>query len=129
MARLHGKDISVLTLAGQTLLADTIAIGPKVSAEMHETHTMGDDWKEFTAGLKGGDDIEHEMFYDDTVTTGSYAYVCGLLGGAASALAITMGARTFGCNVIVKAVSLPMSVGDMLKITATYTITGTVTFG
>jgi len=124
VARLHGKDVSVLTLAGQTLLADTISIELNIGADVHDTTTMGDDWKEGTAGLKGGTDISHEMFYDDTATTGTWAYCVGLVGGASSSLVVTAGARTVTVPVIVKEVGLPLSVGDMAKFTATYQMIG-----
>ena len=125
MARLHGKDVTVLTLAGQTLLADTISIDISIGSDVHDTTTMGDDWKEATAGLKGGTDISHEMFYEDTVTTGAWNYVANLVGGASSTLIVTAGARTLTVPVIVKEVSLPLSVGDMAKFTATYQMIGT----
>lgn len=128
MARVHGKDLSTLTLNSQSLLADTVSLEFAASAETHDTTTIGDDWKEATAGLKGGDDISHEMFYDNAVTTGTWAFVTNLLGAAATTLAFSDGTRTVSQSVIVKEVSLPISVGDMMKFTATYQITGTITF-
>lgn len=128
MARVHGKDISALTLNAQTLLADTIALNFGASADVIDTTTIGDDWKENTQGLKGGDDITHEMFYDNTTTTGTWAFVTNLLGAAATTLSFTDGTRTVSCSVIVTNVSLPISVADMMKFTATYKISGTITF-
>jgi hypothetical protein len=128
MARCHGKDLSSLTLNSQALLSDTVALGFKASAETHDTTTIGDDWKEATAGLKGGDEISHELFYDNANTTGSYYFVTNLLGGAAVTLSFGDGTRTTACSVIVKSVDLPVSVADMMKFTATYQITGAVTF-
>jgi hypothetical protein len=129
LARVHGKDLASLTLAAQSLLADTISIGPKVSVQTHDTTTIGDDWMESTSGLKGGDEFDHEMFYDNTNTTGTWAYLTGKFdAGAAVALSIGDGTRTVSGNVIVTAVSLPISVGDMMKFTASYKWTGAVTF-
>ena len=128
MARVHGKDLSTLTLNSQSLLADTVALDFTVSAETHDTTTIGDDWKEAIAGLKGGDDISHEMFYDNTATTGTWAFVTNLLGAAATTLSFGDSTRTVSVSVIVKEVSLPIAVGDMMKLTATYQMTGTVTF-
>lgn len=128
MARVHGKDISTLTLNSQALLTDTIALNFKASAVTHDTTTLGDDWIEATSGLKGGDEISHELFYDNTVTTGAWAFITALIGGAAVTLAFSDGTRTVSMSVIVTGVSLPISVGDMLKVTATYKITGTITF-
>lgn len=128
MARLHGKDLATLTLNSQSLLADTVALNFEASAAVHDTTTMGDDWLEFTQGLLGGDDITHEMFYNNTNTTGTWAFVTGLLGAAATTLSFGDGTRTVSCSAIVTKCSLPMSVGDMVKFTATYKMTGTVTF-
>lgn len=127
MARVHGKDLAVLTLGGQTLLADTIALDFKVSSDVHDAHTMGDDWKESIGGLKGGDDISHEMFYDNTVTTGTWAYVTNLLG-TSSTLAFGDGTRNVSVSAIVKEISLPIKVADMMKMTVTYRLTGAVSF-
>lgn len=127
---MHGKDLSVLTLAAQSLLADTIDIGPKISAATHDTTTLGDDWMEATGGLKGGDEFDHTMFYDNTVTTGTWAYLTAKLEAqVAVELVIGDGVRTITGNVLVTAVSLPISVGDMMKFTASYKWSGAVTFG
>lgn len=128
MARVHGKDLSTLSLNAQTLLADTLSLTFKASSEVQDTHTIGDDWKEATPGLKGGDEIEHEMFYDNTVTTGTWAFVSNLLGAAATTLSFGDGVRTVSVSVIVTGVSLSIPVGDMMKFTATYKMTGQVTF-
>jgi hypothetical protein len=128
MARLHGSDLSTLTLGGQTLLADTISIGPKLSVATHDTTTIGDDWMESTAGLLGGDEFDHEMFYDNTNTTGTYAYLMAkLIAKAPVPLVISDATRTLTGDVLVTGVSDPISVGDMRKITASYKWTGTVT--
>ncbi len=127
MARLHGKDLSTLTLATQSLLSDTISIGPKVSVQTHDTTTFGDDWLEATAGLKGGDEFSHEMFYDNTNTTGTWAYLTSKLG-LSCALVIGDGTRQISGDVIVTAVDLPIAVAEMMKFTATYKWTGAVTF-
>lgn len=129
MSRLHGKDVSVLSLAAQSLLADTISIGPKISAASHDTTTLGDDWMEATGGLKGGDEFDHELFYDNAATTGTWAYLTGKFDAqAAVSLIIGDGVRTVTGNVLVTGLSLPIAVGDMMKVTASYKFTGAVTF-
>lgn len=128
MARVHGKDISALTLNSQTLLADTVALNFEASAATHDVTTIGDDWFEAIAGLKGGDEITHEMFYDNTNTTGTWAFLTNLLGAAATTLSFADGTRTVSVSVIVTKVSMPISVGDMMKFTATYKQTGTISF-
>lgn len=128
MARVHGKDISTLTLNAQSLLADTKAINLTVSAATHDVTTLGDDWIEHIAGLKGGDTISHEMMYDNTAGTGTWAFVTNLLGGSAVNLAVGDGARTVTLSVIVKQVSMPINVAEMMQFTATYQVTGQVAF-
>jgi len=127
MARVHGKDLTILTLGGQSLLADTVSLGFKVSAKTHDVTTIGDDWVESIAGLKGGDDIDHELFYDNINTTGTWAYLSGLLGSS-TALVIGDGTRTITANVVVTGLDLPIDVGEMMKVKATYKLTGAVTF-
>lgn len=128
MARVHGKDISTLTLNAQPLLTDTKEINIEASADTHDTTTLGDDWYEATAGLKGGDELSHVMMYDNTAGTGTWAFVTNLLGGAAVSLVLSDGTRTVTVSVIVKKVSLPVKVSDMMMFTATYKCTGTIAF-
>ena len=128
MARIHGKDLSALTLNSQALRTDTLALNFEASAAVHDTHTIGDSWMESTPGLKGGDEITHEMMYDNANTTGTWAFVTNLLGAAATTLSFGDGVRTVSVSVIVTKVSLPVAVGDMMKFTASYKLTGQITF-
>lgn len=128
MARLHGKDITTITLNAQSLKGDTIHIDTGYDAETHDTTVTGSQWRSFIGGLKLGADISHELFYDNTASTGTWAFLTNLLGAAATTLVISDGVRTMSVSAIVTKLSLPMPVGDMLKITATYKQTGTVTF-
>lgn len=128
MARKHGKDLSTLTLGGQSLLADTIHIDYADQSDTHDTTTVGDQAHEFTPGLVGGDDVAWEGFYDNTNTTGTWAYLTGKLGGVASSLVIGDGTRTITVNVLVTKLSLPIPVADMMKITATFKKTGATVY-
>jgi hypothetical protein len=128
LARVHGKDLSTLTLNSQALLTDTKALNYKASSQTHDVTTLGDDYLEFIAGLKGGDDITHELMYDNTNTTGTWAFITNLLGAAATTLAFGDGTRSVSVSVIVIDVSLPIKVSDMMMVTATYKQTGTITF-
>lgn len=127
MARLHGKDLATLTVNSQSFLADTTALDFGISATTHDTTTMGDDWEEATAGLKRGDDVSHEMLYDNANTTGNYIFLSALVGGVAVPLSFGDGTRTTACNVLVKSISTPYKVNDMVMIKATYKPTGAVT--
>jgi hypothetical protein len=128
LARVHGKDLSSLTVDAVNMLADTVSLGFKASAETHDTTTLGDDWREAIAGLKGGDEFDHVLFYDNTNTTGSWAKYTGMLGGAAVTLAFGDGTRSVSLSVLVTGLSLPIAVGDMMMITATLKATGTISF-
>lgn len=131
MARLYGKDVavSVDNSSGTPVImtSETTAISIEPGGDVHETTTMGDSWDEFTAGLKRGGDVIHELFFEDTATTGVWAvYVARLL--VTGTLSITMGARSISCETIVTKLSPPMDVGNMVKFTATHKVTGAVTF-
>ena len=129
MARLHGKDVTSLTVDAVSMLADTVALNWQHSVQTHDTTTMGDDDMESTAGLRGGDEITHELFYNNTNTTGSYAKLTALLAaGTAVTLSFGDGTRTTSCSVIVTQVGTPITVGDMVKLNATYKMTGAVTY-
>lgn len=132
MARVHGKDLSSLQVdnaagSAQNMLAQTVALDFKHSVETHETTTLGDDDKEFTSGLKGGDTFDHELFYTNDNTTGIWAVYTARLG-VEGTLSFADGTRTVSMETIVTALSLPIKVNDMMKVTATHQITGAVTY-
>ena len=129
MARLLGKDVSTITIHGTDMKADTLSIDFGTSVDAIDSTTIGDSWKEVTAGLKGGDSIAHTLMYDNTATTGSWAVYTGkLTGGALANITIADGSRTIVAQTLVTNLSLPIAVADMLKITATHQISGPVTF-
>lgn len=130
MARVHGKDLTILDVddtAGSTtaFLAYTKSLSFTVSSETHDTTTLGDDWKEFTPGLLGGDNITHEMMYDNA-STGSYQFMMNRLG-VSGTLKFGDGTRTTSMETIITAVSQPISVADMIMVSVTHQITGAVT--
>lgn len=132
MARVHGKDLSSLSIddSGGTpvaMLTETISLDFGVSVETHDTTTLGDDWMETTAGLQGGDEISHELFYNNTNTTGIWAILTGRFG-LSGTLSFSDGTRTVSMETVLTKLSLPISVNDMMKVTATHKITGAVTF-
>lgn len=132
MARVHGKDLATLSVdnaAGTpaSMLADTISLDFGVSAETHDTTTLGDDWMETTAGLLGGDEISHELFYDNTNTTGNWVVLTNRLG-VAGTLSFGDGTRTVSMETVITKIGLPIAVNDMMKVSVTHKITGAVTF-
>ena len=132
MARIHGKDLSSINVdnaAGTPadFKADTMSLDFSVSSETHDTTTIGDQWREFTSGLKGGDEISHSFLYDNTNTTGIWAVYTGRLG-VSNTLSFSDGTRTVSMETIVTKLALPVAVGDMMKSTATHKINGAVTF-
>ena len=132
MARVHGKDITSINIdnAGGTAAdfkAETISLDLSASAETHDTTTIGDSFREFTSGLKGGDDVSHTFMYNNTSTTGIWAVYTGRLG-ISNTLDFTDGTRTVSMETIVTKLSMPIAVGDMIKCTATHKINGAITF-
>ena len=132
MARVHGKDITSINIdnAGGTAAdfkAETISLDFSASAETHDTTTIGDSFREFTSGLKGGDDVSHTFMYNNTSTTGIWAVYTGRLG-ISNTLDFTDGTRTVSMETIVTKLSMPIAVGDMIKCTATHKINGAITF-
>ena len=132
MARVHGKDISSINVdnaAGTPadFKADTMSLDFAVSAATHDTTTIGDSWIEYTAGLKGGDDLSHEVLYDNTNTTGNWVVYSNRLG-VSGTLSFSDGTRTVSMETIVTKLSVPIAVGDMIKVTATHKLNGAVTF-
>lgn len=132
MARVHGKDFTTVSVddSGGTpvaMVSDTMSIEFTTSAETHDTTTIGDDWREFTAGLKGGDELSHSFMYDNTSTTGIWEIYRNRLG-VAGTLTISDGVRTLAMETIVTKLSLPVQVGDMVKCSASHKVTGAVTF-
>lgn len=132
MARIHGKDfttVSVDNAAGTpvAMVADTMSIEFTASAETHDTTTIGDQWREFTAGLKGGDELSHSFMYDNTSSTGIWEIYRNRLG-VSGTLTISDGTRTFAMETIVTKLSMPIQVGDMVKCTASHKVNGAVTF-
>lgn len=130
MARLHGKDLTLLDVddtAGSTnpFLTYTKSLDFTVSAETHDTTTLGDQYKEFTGGLLGGDSITHEMMYDNA-SSGSYQFMFKRLGNSGT-LKWSDGTRTTTVETIVTGVSTPISVGDMVMVTVTHQLNGAVT--
>ena len=132
MARVHGKDITSINIdnsAGTAadFKAETISLDFSASAETHDTTTIGDSFREFTSGLKGGDDVSHTFMYNNTSTTGIWAVYTGRLG-ISGTLDFTDGTRTVSTETIVTKLSMPIAVGDMIKCTATHKINGAITF-
>lgn len=132
MARVHGKDLTSVNVddssgAVTDLKADTVSVSFSVGVDSHDTTTIGDSWHEWTAGLKGGDEFTHEMFYNNTASTGTWALYTGRLG-VTHTFSFTDGTRTVSMETLVTKLSLPVQVADMIKFTATHKINGAVTF-
>jgi hypothetical protein len=128
MARKHGKDWTTITFAGTSIKPDVVSIDFNVSAEMHETTTIGDQWKEFTSGLKGGDTITVNAFYENTATTGIWDLFTSRLGGTENNLVLGDGTKTITIPAIVQSCPLPIDVGDMVKFNPVLQVSGAVTF-
>lgn len=131
MARVHGKDLASLSVDDsggipRSLLAETVSISFPQQADLHDTTTMGDDDHEFTAGLKQGGTISHEVFFENTASSGTDAVYSGRVG-VAGTLSWGDGTVTYSCETIVESYEITASVSDMVKATASHRITGAVT--
>lgn len=120
--------MTAFSINAQSLIGQLIDMTWEDSADVHDTTVVGDDNKSFTPGLRGGDQVSANFFYDNTNTTGTYAFLTNLIGAAATAMSFSDGTRTTAIDVIVQKVSLPVKVADMLRITATFQCTGAVTY-
>ena len=132
MARVHGKDITSINVdnsAGTAadFKAETISLDFSASAETHDTTTIGDSFREFTSGLKGGDDVSHTFMYNNTSTTGIWAVYTGRLG-ISHTLDFSDSTRTVSMETIVTKLSMPIAVGDMIKCTGLATKSSKIVF-
>lgn len=133
MARVHGKDLASVQVAdsgsvARDLRPETIALNFEVSAQTHDTTTIGDQWIRATAGLKGGDEFDHEVFYDNVAATGTHALYAARLGGPPQTFSFGDGVRTVSMTTIVTQISEAWKVDEMTKMKVTHKITGAVTF-
>ena len=130
MSRVHGKDISTLTVDdsggnARSLLANTISFGFPQRSAVHDTTTMGDDDMEFTAGLKHGATFTHEVFYDNSANNVDVVYSGRV--GVSGTFSWSDGTVTYSIETIVTDYTINATVGDMVKATATHQQTGALT--
>lgn len=130
MARIHGKDLTAVSVddsggSARALVAETLSVSFPQITETHDTHTMGDDWKEVTGGLKGGGDISHEFFYNNTANNTDHVYSGRV--GVEGTFTLTEGTVTYACETVVTDYTIEAAVGDMVKGTATHRQTGAIT--
>src|SRR3954466_3480681 len=81
------------------LLAETISIGTEVGADTEDTTTLGDQWHEFTTGLKGGNEFPHELFYNNA-SANTWLTMTGRLG-ISGTLTVSDGTRTWAAETII----------------------------
>ncbi len=120
MSRQHGKSCRVY-YGGRDTSGDITDITIEVTADTHDTHTMGDDWKEATAGLKGWT-ANFNAFHDPAVG-GISRQLETLLGASDGVLSIyDADADVIGdMGILLPAGVLtqrgqPMTVADMVKL-------------
>ena len=77
-----------------------------------------------TAGLLSDSST---LLYDNTNTTGNWVVYSNRLG-VSGTLSFSDGTRTVSMETIVTKLSVPIAVGDMIKVTATHKLNGAVTF-
>jgi hypothetical protein len=102
------------------------------SADMLESHGVGDTSKEFTAGLKDGDQVGLELIWDNTATIGFVAVFGSSSVGSTRSLHFAPNGNTSGQErltneAIIATIERGHGVGELVGATVTMQISGTVT--
>jgi hypothetical protein len=101
--------------------------GVKINAQTQETTPFGASWvaKAFV-GVKSGDDITVEGFYDDTAVTGPHAIFNDV--GATRTFKVTWGNSKYtSMETIIKEYSREPVKGELTKYTVTLEVDGQIT--
>ena len=104
------------------------------TVDMLESHGVGDTSKEFTAGLKDGDQIQIEGLWDNTATTGFVAIFGGDSIGSTRSVehgpnSNTSGQEKITCEAIIQTVERSHGRGELAGYSVTLQVTGAVTEG
>ena len=135
MGRILGRDMTAVTVNDATgsplaTLTDTLAINFDVAAEKKDNTNFGVNWKAMLAGLLGGDDFTHELFYDN-VAAGFWVKMAARLSQVPQVpqtFVFSDALRTVTMTTLVTKITAPIQVAEIRKFTVTHTMTGVVTF-
>ena len=100
--------------------------GIKFNAEMQEGHAFGDSWvEELFTGMKRGEDIVLEGFYDDTATSGPDVVFGMAALGSTRTLEITYGStKTTTVETVNKSYERSSQRGQLSRFKVTLSPTG-----
>lgn len=126
----HGKHASV-EIAGNDLSQYCDNESLTIDVDTAETSTFGDDWKQFLAGMAGGN-LSLGGNYDPTATTGPVVVLTGLIGGGPVAVVVYPGGNTSGqishtFNALLTNYSETAAASDKVTFSASLLATGAVT--
>lgn len=111
---------SLTDLSGALISINGIAI----QDTLEEAHTAGDSWvKQLSAGLKRGDNMTLQFFYDDTLVKPIFVNSVG----QARSVEIDTGADTLSGEVVIQRVNRIMARGVVTKIEVVLVWDGTIT--
>lgn len=104
------------------------------TADMLESHGVSDTSKEFTAGLKDGDQIQIEGLWDNASTTGFVAVFGGDSVGDTRSVEYgpnsnTAGQEKISCETLIQSVERSHGRGELVSYSVTLQVTGAVTEG
>ena len=101
------------------------------TADMLESHGVADSSKEFTAGLKDGDQIQIEGIWDNASTTGFVAVFSDSIGATRSIEldpnSNTSGQERIKAETVVQELERSHGRGELVAYSVTLQVTGTVT--
>ena len=101
------------------------------TVDMLESHGVADASKEFTAGLKDGDQIQIEGLWDNTAVTGFVAVLSDSVGATRTVElgpnSNTSGQERITAETIVQALERSHGRGELVAYSVTLQVTGTVT--
>lgn len=130
MARIHGKDCRVY-LGARDASGDIVSITPKGTSQALDTTTVGDDWEEATAGLKGWE-APFEAFYDSAageigrqLETPGDSFIVTIGDGDADAVGDN--AMVFPAGIL-DSRAMPITAADMVKLNCTLKGSGRCSF-
>jgi len=97
-----------------------------IEALLQEGHAFGDDWvKQLFTGVKRGNDLTVEGFYDDTASTGPDA-VLNSIGDTREVVITWGGTKTSTFDAVIKNYVRKPVRGELTRFSCTLAITGEV---
>lgn len=131
MSKYGSKDITIKVSNASQALQDLSAYVDTINeftveALLQEGHTFGDSWvKQLFTGVKRGNPLTIEGFYDDTASTGPHA-ILNAIGDTRKIEVTWGGTKKSTVDVIITNYSRRPVKGDLTRFSCTLTPTGAV---